>query len=145
MDWDTWSKILVAALGTIAAGLKIWEIYRARSARLSELKSLMDIANLLPDGSDARDTVTRHVEIRLASFVSDEQTKRRDPTGISLGLIFIAGGGWLVYTAITTSPWWWFLAAPVLILGGVGFTQDVSRRERDARGRPLKAKRSPKS
>ncbi|MET8996965.1 hypothetical protein [Amycolatopsis sp. NPDC004169] len=145
MDWDTWSKVLIAALGAVAAGLKIWEMYRARPARLSELKSLMDIANLLPDDSEARSTVTSHVETRLASFVSDEQTKRREPTGIGLGLLFIVGGCWLVYTAVTASPWWWFLAAPVLILGVSGFTRDVSRRERDARGRPLNSGHSPES
>ncbi|GAA2796423.1 hypothetical protein [Crossiella cryophila] len=138
MDWDTWSKILVGVFGAIAAGLKLWEMHRARSARLNELKTMLEIAGSLPADSAAKMLVTRHVEASLTSFVSEEQTKRRDPTGIVLGVAFIGGGSWLAYTALTSSGWWWFLAAPVLAIGLAGFTQDVTRRERDARGRPVR-------
>jgi hypothetical protein len=135
MDWDTWSKIAIAVFATIAAVLKVWESHRARTARLNELKTMIDIVNALPEGSEAKEAVAKHIEMRLKSFVKDEQTGHMDATGILLGSAFLAGSGWLIYTATTASGWWWFLAVPALIIGAVGLADGITRRERGSHNR----------
>jgi hypothetical protein len=140
MDWDTWPKVLVSALAVVAGALKLWEIYRARTARLTELKTLLEVADLLPDESAAKSIATAHVERRLAGFVKDEQEKRRNAAGMTLALLFIVFSGTAAYGAIFESRWWWIPAVPFLIFGFVGFSQDGVKRERDAKGRAIRDK-----
>jgi VIT1/CCC1 family predicted Fe2+/Mn2+ transporter len=130
VNWDTWSKIAIAVFGVTAAVLKIWESHRARTVRLSELKTMIDIVIALPEGNEAKDIVTKHIESQLKLFVKDEQVGHRDATGIFLGVAFLAGSAWLIYTALTATAWWWLLAVPVLSIGAVGLADGVTRRER---------------
>ncbi|MFC5290599.1 hypothetical protein ACFPM7_26395 [Actinokineospora guangxiensis] len=122
--------------------LKVWETHRARSVRLTELKTMAELANLLPDKSAARKSTIEHIEARISNLVRDEQTKRRDATGFTLGLLFTAGGLWATYGAISSNSWLWALAVPLLIFGVTGIVQDGVPRERDERGRALRGSRN---
>lgn len=123
----------------IAATLKLAELYRARTNKLAEIKSLLEIANLLPETSEARRAATQDAESQLIGLLRDETTKRRDPTGFVLAIVFLLGGAWAGIAAFTGSGWWLGILAFVLLaLGATGLSQDAVRRERDAKGRPIR-------
>ncbi|MDI5980496.1 hypothetical protein [Amycolatopsis magusensis] len=98
MDLDSWSKVLIAVLAVVAALLKLWEVRGARVAQLAELKTVIEVANELPNGSASRKAATAYVEEALNEFVRD-----------------------------------------FLIFGLTGLNQEAVRRERDARGRPVRS------
>jgi CHASE2 domain-containing sensor protein len=65
---------------------------------------------------------------------------RRDPAGIVLACVLLAIGLVLAGMAAAQRGWWWLGMIPAafaLCVGGVGLAQDVQRRPRDAKGRPV--------
>jgi hypothetical protein len=139
MDWDTWSKVIVGALAVTAAALKIGESFRARSARLGEIKTLLEVAEMLPESSPARSSALTHAEGMLKGLITDEQVKRRYPTGIALSLMCLAGAIWAGYGAIATTWWWWLAAIPLLVFAVTGLVDGVVPRERDTTGRAVRS------
>lgn len=132
MDWDA---AVVAGITGLAAIAKVlldrghWGGTRAR------IRHDLDLLERMPDG-EAKEALRAFVDRRVLALLADEQTKTRDPTGIVLGLTFIATATWMAVQALSGgSALWWFGAVPIGLLGIVGFSQDVVPRERDERGR----------
>lgn len=139
MDWKRMFEVAIPVLAVVGGLLKLWEVRGAKAARLMELKAFLDIAKELPEKGSARATAFAYVESRVERFIKDEKTKSRDPVGMTVAVLFLAGGGWSCYAAATGGAWyWWALAGFLLLFGAVGFAQDGVRRERDSKGRPLR-------
>ncbi|MFI6027890.1 hypothetical protein [Amycolatopsis magusensis] len=143
MDLDSWSKELIAVLAVVAALLKLREVRGARVAQLTELKTVIEVANELPNGSAPRKAATAYVEEALNEFVRDKVANSRGPVGVTLALILLAAAGLCGYLALDDGSWvWWGAAAVFLIFGLTGLNQDAVRRERDARERPVRSANS---
>jgi hypothetical protein len=62
-------------------------------------------------------------------------TKRRDPGGVMLAVVFIVLG---IYLTVRMGPsLWWLLSVPLIMLGVVGFWDDITPHERDSSGRRI--------
>lgn len=100
----------------------------------------VELLALLPEGSEAKKALQRHIDDTVRKIVEDEDQRTRDGTGscaavacliVAVALLGISGG--------RGGPWWWLSVPAVFIglLGGVGLSQDAVPRRRDAKGRPL--------
>lgn len=129
--------ILTALATLMAAALGGPRVFK--DARSNVLKDLQ-IYNALPESSAAREPILGRIEAQLETLEQHGEARRR-PTGIVLGIVFLAlaaFGGWYI---ATVGGWWhlgWPLVLFVFILGAVGFVQDVSKHVRDAKGNPIK-------
>lgn len=131
--------IIVAAIGLLGV---ILQSLRGRPRNpYAELRELVDLLNALPAGSGSRRILEDHIDRRIAQQLNDEALKRRDPTGIVLGIalmvLALAAG-----TAIWMAGGWWnvlqIFPAVIATFGLAGFIQDVRRQERDEKGNPVK-------
>lgn len=112
----------------------------SRASRAGYVRALLDVYGALPDTSTSKDHLLDHIDRLVLSFVQDNDEKRRDPLGIVLALIFLAGSVGLAYLAWTRDSWtwaYWTGAAVTFLFGAVGLSQDAVRRPRDERGHAL--------
>lgn len=140
MNWDAVAKVLVAIGGAVAALQRIVSERRTRSHRRDQIKGDIELLHLLPKDSASRTRLEKHIEQSVFRLVDDGEEKRRDPMGIVLGILMVAGAAWAASFPIRFggSSLWWVLALPLGTLGLVGLAQDGVRRRRDDRGRPIK-------
>lgn len=138
VNWELLGGIALAMLAAVAAVAQLLRVLpRQRDRIMQEVKLL----NSLPRESAARQSLLDHIDQLILKSIKAEAELRRDPTGIVLGLILMGGGliplyyGWEAGGFVRAMLW--VLAGFLLILGGMGFTQDVVPRERDERGRPV--------
>ncbi len=135
---DTVGQIILAVL---ALGVAVIQYLRSRGGPRAQLREEAELLQLLPEG-ETRDRLAAHVDSAVAKLISRESELRRDPSGIVLGLAFIAAAifaGYFGYTA-ETLVWaivLWLTASLLGLLGIVGFVQDVVPRKRDEKGRPI--------
>jgi len=99
----------------------------------------IQIRNALHANSESQrifDEYIRQEALRIAGVDS----KRRDPFGITLAVIFIVVGVASAWLVVSAGGWWW-LAAPIpgffLLFGAVGLASDLQRKERDEKGRAV--------
>lgn len=134
---DAISAIVVAVLGIGAVGLQYgWRRDRRRDRARQDLHLLHD----LPEESGVRQELLAHIDGQIRDVIASEAEMTRSMTGVTLAIVFLAGGGWLIYLAIADRGWWYLTLAaaiPIVMLGAVGLSQDSRRRRRDDRGRPL--------
>jgi hypothetical protein len=146
MNWGDASKVLLAVLPVIGAVAKL--LSGATLGRRGRLTANADLLAKLPKGSQAYEAVLAQLGNDAALLVQEERRPRRNVVGIvlSVGFVVIAAGVALA-AAATGSPMSWFLwAAAVLVafFGVVGLMQDAVRRERDDKGRPIRAHTTPR-
>jgi putative effector of murein hydrolase LrgA (UPF0299 family) len=70
------------------------------------------------------------IEADVSKFIADSTVKRRDPTGMVLGLLFVAAGLATGYYDFVNDGWWrllLLLSATLVLFGTVGFTEDAIR------------------
>jgi hypothetical protein len=138
MDWaDTGSKLALAAL-SVAAG--ILQYTRGRGGRRGQLKNDLELLALLPKESTSKENLRKRIDAQVETLITDETEKRRDPVGIVLALVIMALGLALCWAAVSSRGIWWILVPPgafLVILGIVGFVQDVIPRKRDAKGKAI--------
>jgi hypothetical protein len=129
------SGLVVATLTVLGALLQTARLWPA-GRRRNEIKADLDLYTLLPDKSPAKRTLLTHIERAIQDVVHAEESKRRDPLGIGIAVVFLLGA--LLLFILLRDQWWTWLAISFLVLFGVvGLAQDAVPRERDARGRPV--------
>jgi hypothetical protein len=140
VDWGLVGEIAVAALATLAAGLRLMDSRQAMSRRRSQLVNDLDLLDRLPPGSEAHERLERFVHESVVDLVVRETEERRDPVGVVLAGAFLVGAVWAGYQywVHEGSRWWVVLAAVLALFGLVGMSQDAVPRRRDARGRPIR-------
>jgi hypothetical protein len=136
MNWDTASKVAVAALTVLGVLL---QLVRRPDGRHGQVKRNLELLALLPDDSSSRSRLLRHIDESVERLISNDDELRRDPTGIGIAVVFLVAACALVVVAIRSGDWWWWLIVAFLVLFGiVGLGQDATRRKRDAKGRPIR-------
>jgi hypothetical protein len=140
VDWGQVGEIAVAALATLAAGLKLMDSRQETSRRRSQLANDLDLLDRLPPGSEAHERLERFINKSVVELVVRETEERRDPVGIVLAGAFLIGAGWAGYQYwVQDGSRWWLVPAAVFgLIGLVGMSQDAVPRRRDARGRPIR-------
>jgi hypothetical protein len=137
MNWEVASSLIVALLGLVG----VWmQVRRGRAGSLGEIKQELEILAQLPESSTTRDRLLRHVEAKIDRMIEGETELRREPTGIAAGTFMIMLAMVLGYIAWTAEGWLrllFILAFFIGIVGAYGLVQDVPRRKRDAKGRPI--------
>ncbi|WBB70584.1 hypothetical protein [Micromonospora sp. WMMD812] len=138
MSLDLVAQIIVGVLGALAAVLPLLGSRQVRRTRRDDLRLDVELLTQIPDGP-VRQKLERHILATLDEIEAAKE-RRRDPLGVTLALILIAsstfGGIWFI-----REGGWWLLGlvavAFVFTLGAVGLAQDVSKRKRDQKGRPI--------
>lgn len=143
MTWDIAGKFLLALVTIIVGAVQFWP----RGGRRARIKSDVELYSLLPEEIENRDEFKRHISSQLAQLIKHETVKRRDPTGIILGVVFTAGGSYLGVLAFNGGWWWLFLVLAIVgVPIGIAMIADgLSKGERDERGRLLKKNRTKKT
>src|SRR4051794_25155558 len=59
----------------------------------------------LPEGSEAKPELLRHIDEQIRLMIVDERAKRRDPSGITVACILLIAGAPLGYLALTHGGW----------------------------------------
>lgn len=134
------SNIVIAVLGVLAAWL---QTRRTQGKGRNELRQDLDLYNSLPQESDSRDRLLEHIDKQIERLIRREDELSRDPTGISLAIFLLLVTGALSVAAVRERGIWWLLLVPALFFGitaSVGLGEDLPRRKRDERGRPIKDK-----
>jgi uncharacterized membrane protein HdeD (DUF308 family) len=96
--------------------------------------------NLLPPESNGRTKLQEHIDASIARLIEDEDERRRDAFGMTLGLIFLALGVWVASFPVRSdgSSLWWLLAIPLMVIGLIGFVQDSTPKKRNEQGRIIR-------
>ena len=132
------AQIVVGVLGVLSASVPLLGNRQDRKTLQSDLRQDLDLLTRMPDG-DLKRRFEQHAT-RTMDELEAARDRRRDPFGITLAICFIAfstlGGIW----AINAGGWWlWslILVAFAFTLGAGGLAQDMSKKKRDAKGRPV--------
>lgn len=137
-----WGDLLTPAIAAAAVIVtKLIDRNQSKTTARDLIMKDFAIVKELPDGA-AKTALLADLE-RRAEALTGDGSKRRDPVGIALGIVFIligiglALGGWHTgNTGLRTALW--TMAVVVGALGVFGFVQDVIPAERDSKGRPIK-------
>jgi hypothetical protein len=131
------APVVVAGV-TVAGGLV--QARRKRPMTREIVKQDVELLGLLPQDSDAREALARHIDTTVRRIVEDEDQRTRDYGGSCLAIAFLAVAVVLTVICFSRGGAWWWLSPPtacVGLLGAVGLGQDAVPKRRDARGRPL--------
>jgi len=134
VDWDVVAKVTSAIAGTAAVVTKVFADRSAAGRRRAEIKSDVELMNMLPLGNPSRELLDEHVRLSIERLVRRERERRRDASGVVLGLVLIVLGLVFARFAVNASAWWWLAAAPFGALGAYGAMESGARRRRDERG-----------
>lgn len=137
MDAEIVAAVVIATGGVLGTWLQVG---RPRRGPFVDLKHALELLQLLPDSSAAKNALAGDVDRRVLRMIEDSREKRRDPTGIGLGLFFMVLAIALAITSVLRGGGWWWLVVPAVfigLLGTVGFIQDVTPHKRDEGGRAI--------
>jgi hypothetical protein len=135
MDFDTLSKLALAALPVIGGG---FQLARGQRGARKRLKEDLELLALMPDGSDVRATMLKHLDDQVRGLATKDDELRRDPTGIGMGLVFLVASVVLGYFAVTGSGWWWLASFLVALIGTAGLASSAAKKARDEKGRIIR-------
>lgn len=138
MTGELAAQIAVAVLGLLSAIIPLARTRSVRRGLRANLQADISILRELPKDVDqsTQDAFVQHIE-RMTNRLAQDDQRTRDPTGITLALIFIAGAIAGAYFVIQAGGNWLYLLIPVVlvfILGAVGLSQDGKRSSRDESG-----------
>jgi hypothetical protein len=131
------ANIAIAVLGVLAAWV---QTRRNVGGGRDQLRRDVKLYNSLPEESTSRAELLAHIDKQILRLIGNEEELARDPAGIFLAVVILAGAGALSYAAVDLGSIWWILLGPagfLAILGSVGLGQDLPRRKRDERGRKV--------
>lgn len=134
-----WVLQIVVPLATpILAFAGVWYQNRRKDARSSkQIKQAVDVYNMLPEPSIARPKLLEHIDQLADQYVDSRTSHRRDWSGVTLAMIFIAAGIYCGYLANADGGWWntfWAPMSLLLLFGLVGMGTSLPKRDRDAAG-----------
>ncbi|MEU2788787.1 hypothetical protein [Streptomyces sp. NPDC007100] len=129
---------IIVAVITIVGGLA--QARRKRPMTREILRQDVELLSLLPDDSDGKQILRKHVDATVRKIVEEEDQQTRDFAGscLAVGLLIVAA--FLLAVCFSRGGAWWWLSLPAAViglLGSFGLGQDAVPRRRDARGRPL--------
>ncbi|WP_143642149.1 hypothetical protein [Streptomyces viridochromogenes] len=104
------------------------------------VKQDVELLALLPEDSEAKKLLAKHIDATVRKIVEDEDQRTRDHAGSCLAIGFLGVSAGLLAVSVSRGGAWWWLSVPAVIiglLGAFGLGQDAVPRRRDARGRPL--------
>ncbi|MCS0604953.1 hypothetical protein NX794_27625 [Streptomyces sp. LP11] len=104
------------------------------------VKQDVELLGMLPEGSEAKQLLAKHIDATVRKIVDDEDQRTREYTGSCLAVGFLSVAVFLLAVCVARGGAWWWLSAPAIfigLLGAAGLAQDAVPRRRDARGRPL--------
>jgi hypothetical protein len=133
MKWEGLSALIVAGV----AASKLVLDARGRNNRRERIGRDLEIIERLPAESGARGRLMEHVERSIDQLIAEEAMKRRDWTGVALAVVLLAAGAWMAVMAGRGTDLWWIGAIATGVVGAVGLGQDLPKRMRDERGRPI--------
>lgn len=128
---------LVAVLVTVISKVDIF------SRRHANIAKDIELYNSLPSDSKSKQKLLLAIDAKITSQLIHEVELRRNPAGIILGITLVLAGAYLSWFFYDKGSWWllgWSVSFFILILGIVGFFQDISRLARDEKGNPIKSK-----
>jgi hypothetical protein len=134
------ADLVIAAMGVIAAFV---QTRRNQEKGRSQIRQDVELLNLLPEDSTARDALKGHIDKRIALLISSEEELARSPIGVGIAVTFLVVAIWLAIEAVREGGLWWFLFAPVAffgIFGLVGLFDSLAKKKRDESGRALDGK-----
>lgn len=137
MKLADWAPIIVAGV-TIVGG--IFQARRKRPMTREIVKQDVELLGMLPEGSEAKQLLAKHIDATVRKIVDDEDQRTREYTGSCLAVGFLSVAVFLLAVCVARGGAWWWLSAPAIfigLLGAAGLAQDAVPRRRDARGRPL--------
>lgn len=138
--------ILGFLLALLASVGRVIRTKRAAMNRRTRLRQDLQIYQELDD-SPAKKKLRTHIDRQVDALVN-EPSKRVDPVGIILGILFLAVGSYAVWIGLRAEAWWFsaafFALAVISLLYGVFWLwQDAVPRERDESGIPIKKHEAP--
>lgn len=122
--------VLAAVLGSPRLG---------RNPRARILKDI-EIYKALPDSSTAKRQQLSLVEKQVDALAKNLEGKR-SPMEIVLGVIILILAFLVIWPMVSWGGWWWLLspiALFLLLLGGVGLGQGLTKGSRNEKGRLIK-------
>lgn len=122
--------VLAAVLGSPKLG---------RNPRARILKDI-EIYKALPDNSTAKRQQLSLVEKQVDALAKNLEG-RRSPMEIVLGVIILILAFLVIWPMVNWGGWWWLLspgAIFLLLLGGVGLGQGLTKGSRNEKGRLIK-------
>lgn len=139
MSDDIFVAVITGACLLAAATLKTFGLAgRARS----NLAKDVELYNSLPAQSAKRQRLLRYIDERVERIVAKDSERKRNPVGITLGVIFTIAGVYFSWLTYKHGGWWWWtspIVGSILLIGIVGFVQGVQKAERDEKGNPIKS------
>lgn len=132
--------LVVAIVGSLLSFAGVVVQARGKRDAFDSLERSIDIRAKIREGAHAGLKLDKFIE-RQIEQLSESSEARRNPSGVALavGLLIIAGS--LAWFAASHAHWWkwlWLPAGFLFLLGLFGFSQDVTRAERDAAGHRTK-------
>lgn len=137
MKLADWAPIIVAGV-TIVGG--VFQARRKRPMTREIVRQDVELLGMLPEGSEAKKLLAKHIDVTVRKIVEDEDLRTRDNAGSCLAVGLLGVAAFLAVVCVTRGgSWWWLLVPTVFIgfMGVIGLVQDAVPRRRDARGRPL--------
>ena len=135
MTTPAWTPLLVAVIGLLGILVQQW---RQRPVLRDQVKSDLEIWNALPGDSSVREDLLADIDYRVRRLLKDESELRRDPSGMTLGVLMVVLFAWLSWWVWTLGGSYRFLelaTIPLLIFGAFGFVESALKASRDERGR----------
>lgn len=98
----------------------------------------------LPESSEARSKILKHIDSLVDRLIEDETTKGRDPMGIGIALFFLIGAVAMFGVARHAESWawaWWIGLVLVALIGVGGMSSSLPLAERDEKGNTISKER----
>lgn len=130
-----WAPVIASSILSI---VNVSIYFLSRTSVRDNLKLDLELVGLLPLESSARRSLLARAESSVEKMVSDESELSRDPTGLTLAVIFLGGAITLGLTAAQSNNYWWILVTVLGMFGLVGLSQDGLKRRRDEKGNAIR-------
>lgn len=140
MDWGSVTAATVTTFGS--AAIALMQVQKGRNGGRSQVREDLEILKQLPPDSAVRDELRDHIDSTIRRVVNRDDQLRRNPSGVVLGLIILALGGYGAKIGWTHRGDAWgvpvlIIAAFFAVVGAFGAATDGTRQLRDVKGKTL--------